>query len=491
MKWSFGKWALLILAFVTLAILKLHDYDRTPGTIHGEELLYSWSGINLIETGTPISWSTLNYPKENKVFEGVVGKGKTLGFPATLYKPWLDEPPLYSLLSGGSAHLFKANRNEVIPSSYVRIPSVLASLATMALIFVVGLTFFNYWIGMLAMLFYGVTPILVFGSRLSVPENMIALGVMSGLLLAKKYLEKPRWWMAAAFGIMTLILGLMKPTGFFMAPLAIFLSLKKRRWFDVVIITGFTVLGIAGFMAYGAHYDWNLFKTIVGTQGTRFAGWSGLPYILVSPAFDIFQIIDGWYIFAFLMAIFFSLRKGASPLLKLVNFFFFYWLMVAVFSGTEQDLLPWYRYTFFPLLAIYGAMGLAYLYKKADFMAVALTLGMLLSSRFLLANAFRPTTPTIVFRVVFLLALVPSLLEYAWNVKWAKSVSRVIVIFFLALGIFYNAKYIYSAFTIRCESVDCPFGPTTKLSEVKMPFLWRFLVPEDDSNMLTTRRPKF
>ena len=489
-----GFWKIIgvVGLFVFLAILRLHEYDRLPGSTHAEELLYSWSGIHLIETGVPQSWSTLDYPKENLVFDGIVGKGNTLSLPAKLYRPWLDEPPLYSLMSGGVAHWYGDDRNLVIPTSHSRVPSVIASVISLALVFWVGFKFFSLQVGVLAMLFYGVTPTFVFGSRLSVPENILAMVVVGCLLLAKAYLKKPKAFIAVLWGLFSAILGLMKPTGFFLAPLTIFLCLKKRRYLDATVITLFTVLGVVAFVAYGKYFDWELFQNIVRIQGTRFAGWSGLGYIFTSPAFDIYNFYDGWYIFGLGASLIYTLKKVKSPSLNLLSLFFVYWLMVAVLSGTEQDLLPWYRYTMFPLMAVFGGLGLRYVIKNANFYTAVMVVGLLLSSRFYLMNAFRPTTPTIVFRLTYGLALLPSLLFMLYKWPWLKTVTQYIVIIFIGLGVFFNSRYIYSAFEVRCESIDCPFGPTTKLSEVRVPFIWRILVPNpDNKDMLTTKRPKF
>src|SRR4030065_687222 len=70
----------------------------------------------------------------------------------------------------GPAHLFGDSRDGVLPSAHTRVPSVLISLLTMALVFYIAQKFFNYWVGILATVFYGTSPIIVFGSRLSVPE---------------------------------------------------------------------------------------------------------------------------------------------------------------------------------------------------------------------------------------------------------------------------------------------------------------------------------
>lgn len=486
-----AKWLFVGLLFLVFSVIRLHNFDRIPEPNHAEELLYSWSGIYLIETGVPQSWSTLDYPKSALVFDGIVGDPTGITLPAKLYRPWLDEPPLYSLMSGGVAHLYGDDRSLVLPTSHTRVPSVLASLGTMFLIFLVSLKFFGYWPGVLAMTIYGTSQIFVFASRLSVPENIIALAVIGGLLMAKRYLKRPGIWFPIAWGLVSAILGLMKPTGFFLAPLGIFLAARQKRWTDAVIIIVFTLLGVAGFIYYGYSFDWDIFKYIVSIQGVRFAGWSGLGYMLMSPAYDIFTVRDGLYIFATFASIFYLFTGKKSKEIWLVSLFFIYWVLVALLSGTEGDLLPWYRYPMFPMMAVFGGILLRDLIKRADFFSVSMILGLALSSRYYLMNAFRPTTPPNTFRLVFLLAVLPSLTYYIWKKRWLLSLSRIIIISFLTLGIWYNVKYIYNAFEIRCESMSCAFSESSKLSEVRLPFFWRFLVVGPSTDMLTTKRPWF
>jgi 4-amino-4-deoxy-L-arabinose transferase-like glycosyltransferase len=474
-----SRWQLILLgtAYLFLSILKLHDYDRVPEANHAEELLYSWSGIHLIQTGVPQSWSTLDYP--------------SLTLPAKLYRPWVDEPPLYSLLSGGAAHLLGADRNEVIPAGYSRLPSVFASLATMALVFFVAYKFFGYKTGLLAMLFYGLTPTFVFGSRLSVPENITAFFVILCLYLGWLYQKKPNVYYPILFGIFALVLGLMKPTGFFLAPLMMFLAMQKKRWQDAGIILTIMLLGILLFILYGYFINWDLFLQIVSIQGTRFSGWTGLGFTLVTTAYDIFIEYDGWYIFTLISTLFFILKKDKSDKLQLLSLFWMYWLLMVVFSGSEQDLLPWYRYPLFPLMAMFGALGAIEMWKKNNFYTVALIIGMVLTSRFYVHNDFRPTTPSLVFRLTYLLAVLPSLAYMIWKNDLYKRLSKAAIVLFFILGIYFNAKYIYSAFPIKCESKTCPIGESTILSKAQLPPFTNILEIGSSDGMLYDKRPWF
>ena len=130
--------AFILVLFFTF-VLRAHNYDRVPTANHLDEMLYAWSGIYLIETGEPVSWSTLDYPKRSEVYKGRISyKGGIPEAYVTLYKPWLDEPPLFSLIVGYFAHLYGADRNEFVPSSYIRVPVIIFSTLTSIMVFLIA-----------------------------------------------------------------------------------------------------------------------------------------------------------------------------------------------------------------------------------------------------------------------------------------------------------------------------------------------------------------
>jgi len=90
---------ILALVLIFTFILRAHNYDRVPPIGQLEELAFGWAGIHLIETGSPVSWSTLEYPESALIFKGEknLGGNDPKVF-VNLYDPWLDQPPLFSLL---------------------------------------------------------------------------------------------------------------------------------------------------------------------------------------------------------------------------------------------------------------------------------------------------------------------------------------------------------------------------------------------------------
>lgn len=480
------KILIFVSVFVFTFILRAHSYERTPTSNHLDEQLYALSGINLIETGTPISWSTLDYPKSAEVFSGKISYKE--GDPSayvTLYKPWLDEPPLFSLIVGEAAHLFHADRSGFIPSTYIRFPIIFVSAVTSIMVFLIAYELGGFWIGTLSMLIYGTEPIMVFASRSAMPETLIALFYSITVYLLIKFLKNKRFIYILPIPILAGLSGLSKPTGYFMIFLAVFavaITLYREKQINWPRIIKYALYLIAAtlpfvfvYIWYGNHFDPEIFKRIISIQGFRPAGFNSLAWFLITPSYDTSILRSSWYVFCLASAVFFIFRtKERSE--KIVGLGFVYWVIIVMLSAGENDLLSWYRFPALPFLAIFGAWGIKYLFEKADFFASFLISGLLLGNRMLLVNAFRPNVNANVYRYVFSALLVPSLANWVFNKKWLKALSRLVIAGVVVVGIWFNTTYIYNAYDIACEAKTCPMVPTTFLSNLHYPIIWRLFV---------------
>ncbi len=486
MKKRFFKISILVLVFLFTFILRAHNYERVPTANHLDEQLYALSGIYLIETGTPVSWSTLDYPKSAEVFKGVISYlGGAPSASVTLYKPWLDEPPLFSLLVGEAAHLFNADRNGFIPSSYIRFPMILISALTSIFVFLIARKVSGYWIGVLAMLIYGTEPIMVMAGRSAMPETLITLLFCIAVYLLLKYQKVNKFIYLLPIPFLAGIAGLSKPTGYFILPLAlyvVFAELYKHqpvKWKSIVKNLSYLILATLPFVAiyiwYGNYFSPDIFKRIISIQGFRPAGFNSLAWFFITPSFDMSILKSGWYVFGLAAAIFFIFKpKEKSG--KFISLSFVYWLATVMMSSGEYDLLAWYRFPALPFLAIFSAWGIRYIFEKADFFATFLVAGFLLGSRSLLVNAFRPNVVSGVYRLTFLALIAPSLLNTIFNKSWIKKVSQAVIIGIVIVGMWWNVKYVYNAYELNCESKTCPMVPSTILSSLHYPFFWRFFV---------------
>lgn len=456
-------------------ILRAHNFDRVPGMGHLEEQMFAWAGINLIERGVPLAWTSLDFPQRAYVYKGPISyKGGDPTVYVNLVQPWLEQPPLFSLLVGSFAHWYKADRSGVLPTSFIRTPVVIASLFTSIMVFVIARLVSGYWVGILAMAFYGFTPIIALGSRLAVPENIIALIYLIVIFLLIKFQENQKFKFLWFIPILVGIAGLSKATGFFIIFLAIYISLTKHKYKYALYLILATVPFVALFFAYGLYFDKEIFWRITAIQASRPVGFANLGWFFISPSYDITELVDGWFIFLLLSAVFF-LFSPSSGLRRFVSLSLLFWIAVVMFSGGETDLLAWYRYPSYPLLAILGAWGLQVLFKRADFFAAFLTTGLLLGNRMLLVNPFRPNIPPMNFRLIFFFLMLPSLLNAMFNRPYLEKVIKVIITLVIIVGLYFNAIYIYNVFELQCESRTCAMGPSTALSTIYFPFIWRWM----------------
>lgn len=460
-------------------IIRAHNYDKIPDFGHLEELAFGWAGINLIETGVPMSWSTLDYPKSATVYTGLINyDGNPPVVSVDMRKPWLDQPPLFSLMSGYFAHIYGADRNQVLPSSYIRIPAIFLALITTIFLFLVARSLSGFYVGILTVLLYGTIPIFVFASRMSVAENFISTLYIISCFLILKFMDKQKAWYLIVVALFAGLAGISKATGFFLLPLALFFALKYKKYLLSVIMVLITLPFIAAFFGYGYYYDQNLFWIINSIQSHRPVGFSNLAWFMVSPAFDVETMTDTWYIFCLMATVFFLfkdwiLEKSESKQ-KYVGFFILYWLLVVMFSGGEGDLLPWYRYPAFPLMALMGAWGIVLLLKNSNFVSSVIALSFFLGSRHFVVNAFRSNWSPMQFRIIFLTLISPSLLNLISPHKILEKLSKIAIVIFLVVGMYFNVVYIYNYFELKCESIQCPIGPPTFVSKLYFPVFWRF-----------------
>jgi len=484
---------------VATFILRAHDYERVPTPNHLDEQNYSLSGLNLVETGLPVSWSTLDYPVRAEVFRGQIDyQGGLPKASVVLYRPWLDQPPLFMALVGWSAHLNGVDRNGFVPSSYSRIPSVLIAGLVSVMIFLIARAVTGYWSGILAMIIYGTVPIMVFASRSAMAENLIALLLTMMIYLIIKFWQTPRSYLIYPLPLLIGLAGLAKPTGYLFLPLIIFLVGMGYYWrkqtrsvlYASLYLLLLTVPFFLAYLAYGYLMDREIFERLLQIQSQRPIGFGNLAWFFMTPSYDTAVTRDSWFMFCLLSAAWLmfqvkldfkkKLTDFGQPLILLV---FVYSLLVVMLSGGENDLLAWYRFPSYPFLAIIGAWGLQYLVKKADFFASFLAAGLLLGNRMLLTNVLRDNIAPMNFRLIMGGLLLPSIIQSFSVNDWWRKVSQVVIVGVIVSGIYLNVTYIYNAFDLTCENIPhpakisaCPLVPSTWLSTLHFPVIWRWLV---------------
>lgn len=475
------KWFLFAVWVYFLVTIRVRDYGRYPFAGHADELNYGWSGISLIQDGKPFGWSYHSaYPKEWVFYDGVVDKNDPISVGGRMVRPWLDEPPLFSLMAGGVAHLYGDKAWSVLPASHIRLPSIIFGLLTTLILFLWAYEWYGIKIGMGVATIYTLTPVILFGSRMALPENGISFILILCLyLFFRKQSKNIGWGTVVAVSVLSGLAGLMKPTGFFIIFLFIFWLIKyklyKKSIFSFVFILPFVAL----FLWYGFWQGGSAFWGILKTQGFRPTGWTALSFILSTPIYstNADTIYDGWYIFLLIGSLLLAAIKWKDKKINILSMAFLYWLAIIVISAGEQDALAWYRYPLFPLISFLGTLLIARIIKRPNLVWGFVTIGLLLSSRFYLHNAFNPTTSTYVFKILCVLLAAPFVMYEIYKTKLWLTLSRAVMIGVICFGLFLNARFIYSAYTVKCQALVCPMQQETKLSKLKLPFMHGFPLP--------------
>ncbi|MBU1117717.1 glycosyltransferase family 39 protein [Patescibacteria group bacterium] len=355
---------LTFLAVLVLALMvRKKSYAEIP--IPGQsvdEYSYSWVGLSLIENGMPVGISGIDgyknslpmYVNVDRFFQTV-----STGEPLTINYPWMDHPPLLGLITGGYAYLSGARVFEDTTSYIIRKPIIIIGTISVALLGIFCWINFGYFAGMLGVLLYATTPLVVLSSRMIQAENAIIPCLLACMIFMSLYIKKKNdyWLLAAALisGMATLF----KLTGFVCHLFVLFALLGNYKKINKSFLNDFGFFLIVSlpisflFVAYGLVYGLENFMNILFSNYNRFYGIGPNSLIELIRNQRLTQhkflpevsIISGWLVFLSLIT------KDVKDIgNKLAIFGVFSYLIVYIFFGSQP--YGWYTFPFWPLLII-------------------------------------------------------------------------------------------------------------------------------------------
>jgi len=465
---------LLVILCIALGIgLRSWKYAYYPYTGHAEEYLFVWSGLSLIETGFPISWNDIPVYKESNVYyRGIApNHGSEEGsLGVRLIKPWLDEPPLFSLMVGGMAKLYNLPNFTVISPFVIRLPSLFFSLISLLFVYLIAKSYFGFNIAVLSLLVYGTVPTFVFGSRLAVPENLITSLFLVCFWLINSYLQSQKKWQRNLAIFLSGITGLAKPTGYLLVFLVAYFLFQKKKWKEgtASFLIG-SLLFWVPFLGYGKYFDWKLFIDVFNFQSSRPAGWSSLAYILTNPGFSIEFFLDGFVILGIISVFVLIFKKDKNTAEINIAFGVIFTILMTIISGGKHDQLTWYRYPIYPFLSITTALMIRDIYVNCNFFYSALFIPLLLGNIDLMENPFWKFNYLIQskpYRFVFFLLLLPSIISLIFKNKAAYKLSKMVFLFCFIFSIYINILVVKSTFNISCDHQHCPLPEKVNLLQI-------------------------
>ncbi|OGD85609.1 hypothetical protein A2696_03910 [Candidatus Curtissbacteria bacterium RIFCSPHIGHO2_01_FULL_41_13] len=360
---------LIVIAFVG-TLLRLIHYDRIPPfAATQDEFFYPWAGMTLIEDGIPTAWSWFeSYPKRDIV----VYWGAT--YP--LVTPWVEKPPLYSLITGSLVLLTGAKELDDVRLSIIRLIPVTLSFFTIFLTGLLAKALFGNKIGLLSALLYVAVPTIVMANRLSLVENLLTPIVLLALYIYS--LERGGKLLKAkpyVLGFLSGLAVLTKNIGIALPIIFVVIYLYQRKWKEVSIIALITVVFALVHPLMGLYYDWNLFIDVMKDYQKGHA-LVGLPELtqtifrfpVIGHKDKIF--LDGAMLAGYLLLFSspFWLKFKNNFVLLGFPFVYVVFLDILESGGTDFSYFGWHVFPLFPFLMILMSKVLYDLWQKPNFL---------------------------------------------------------------------------------------------------------------------------
>ena len=397
-----------------------------------DEFAWTWLGINLIQTGVPVSWSP--HPQYKQVKEI-----KYQGAAFLIVRPYLEHPPLFGLVSGSFAILNGAKNMYDVTLAKIRPLALILGGFSIIMIFLLTNEIYGRETALVASLLYATIPTLVIGSRIVQNENFLIPSWLLSLYLITKYLKtgnkRLRNTAAAVAGFLSLakvpwlVVGL---------SLSMILSFKNK-WRDAFVVGIITIAIFSLFIVYGIYFDKELFLNLWKLQLARYdITFSGFSSIFINPLLVDRFYLDGWIFFGW-FSIFLLLGNIKKNFIIIIPFIAY--LIIYIFAIPNEPAHGWYRYPFYPFLIISTAVILKEELKKVSLISVVFLLfvGLLLLSN-TWENLFGFSYT--VYRLFIIFATLPIIFVLWRNIK--SRVPFLIIVLWLLLFLLLNIVSVLS-----------------------------------------------
>ncbi len=335
---------LLVAIFLVGLALRVHhlaDYPERNKT--ADEYAWTWSGMTLVDEGTPRAWSWLpGY--------GAVPPVHWRGDDYRIVRPWLDHPPLFSLYVGAFMRLMGVRDLFAVELLTMRLSVLPLFAATFFLFWAIARRYGGDAHALVALAFFATAPASVWQGRLVMAEQLMLPVALAGWWALLRWREAPRPAWLVAVAVATALLPLVKVAALGFALFFFSIAVLKRERALVIAVCAGGAAGLALYAAYGAHYGWPLFREILREQSTRFADFGGFYALVFTP-----RVVDQSFMYLPFILGFFTLladlRDGRHAEVGLGG---------AIYAGAIGFFLSWNTYGWY-LIPLYPllAFGLA------------------------------------------------------------------------------------------------------------------------------------
>lgn len=345
------KYVLLVLGIILFVgmSLRYHNYQTWPreGATF-DEFAWTFLGVSLWEDGSPTSWSPHKAYRETQEYYN------SKGTHFTLVTPYIEHPPLFGLLAGGFARLRGVRSFDQVTIQKTRPLALALGAASMIAVFLFAQAVYGNSIALITTGIYAITPTIVIGSRLVQNENFFIPLFILSLYLAYSHITRPNRLFLYILYVICALLPLAK-VPWIASPVAVIgMFIYTKKWKEAIAVALVTVLAFSLFLLWGYLLDGNVFLNLWKLQLARYdMAFDSMFKLLTDPLIADRAFVDGWIYFGWAASLLLITDyKKQYP----VVFGLLAYALVYIMAIPAESMHGWYRYPFYPFLAISTAL---------------------------------------------------------------------------------------------------------------------------------------
>ena len=279
-------------AVITLlgAVLRFDGYAIVPIQFWTrDEYAFAWSGMSLIREHVPTAWSLLDSYGDVPFINGA-------GTAWRMVTPWLDHPPLFSLIIGAAGLLSGAKSYFDVTLAFYPTPVLNHGYRLDYFAILFDQTIVRDRVALIGSLIFATSPALVYLSRLAVSENLMVFLCLLMLLALVAYVQGAGRFYYYLAAIAAGLAPLAKVTGIFLVPLACLLLVYHQKWKEGVVALAIGLAFFSLYFVFGMSFDRELFTSILREHSLRFNDILIFQDLLF---YEEMPFFDAWFAFGF------------------------------------------------------------------------------------------------------------------------------------------------------------------------------------------------
>lgn len=336
--------------------LRFAGYATTPAlTDNADEVDWAWSGLTLITRHVPFGWSYLP-----AYAHPVILQANATSYP--IVHPYLDHPPLFSLLIGLWAWAAGARQLTDVNAGMIRPPAILLSVLAIGLAYGLGRRLLGRRPALAGVALLATAPGAVLLGREVESEALLGVLLLAALLCTLRVLDgEGGAGTLAGLGLCCLLAPLVKVPGLAVGGIAAAVLAGRGHRPAAALAAVAAVAGLGGYALYGELFDGRLFLAVVADQGARRHGVMSAWEFVAAPAGVNRHLRDGWWLLGWL-GIGGLLARGARARTQMLLAWPVLAFSAALLVLADERVISqygWYREAVYPLVYL-AAGGLAW-----------------------------------------------------------------------------------------------------------------------------------